>query len=83
MPLSRRDGLLTTRDAADLVGVKPGTIRQWRSRGYLAPQGLDERNYPLHTPEAVRAAEKLVRDSGLNSATGTDPRRTRGRTQTA
>jgi len=69
----RGDGLLTTPEAARLVGVKPVTIRRWRMLGYLAPQGLDERGYPLHTREAVRAAERLVRENGLK-ASGIDPR---------
>lgn len=77
VPDSRADGFLTTSDAAALVGVQPTTIRQWRARGYLAIQGLDERRYPLHSPEAVRAAEKRVRESGLNSAYHADPRRQR------
>jgi len=74
----RGDGLLTTPEAARLVGVKPVTVRQWRARGWLVPQGLDERGYPLHTREAVRAAEKRVRENGLQ-ASGIDPRQLRGR----
>jgi hypothetical protein len=57
----RGDGFLTTAEAAALVGARPVTVRRWRMLGYLAPQGLDERGYPLHTPEAVRAAERRVR----------------------
>jgi hypothetical protein len=74
----RGDGLLTTADAARLAGVQPVTIRRWRMLGYLAPQGLDERGYPLHTREAVRAAERLVRDNGIQ-ASGIDPRQLRKR----
>jgi hypothetical protein len=44
--------------------------------GYLAAQGYDERGYPLHSREAVRAAEKRVRDNGI-AASGIDPRRLR------
>jgi hypothetical protein len=76
---SRPDGYLTTREAARLAGVRPVTIRQWRKRGWLAPQGLDEHGWPLHTPEAVRAAEALVRANGI-AASRTDPRQLRGRT---
>lgn len=74
----RGDGLLTTAEAAKLVGVQPVTIRQWRNRGHLAAQGLDERNRPLHTREAVRAAERKVRENGLQ-ASGIDPRQLRQR----
>jgi DNA-binding transcriptional MerR regulator len=80
---TRGDGYLTTAESAELVGVKPGTIRQWRNRGYLVPQGLDERKRPLHTREAVRAAEKLVRQQGLEATKGrVDPRQMRGRGKT-
>ena len=73
---SRVDGFLTTREAAKLIGVEPVTIRQWRKRGWLAPQGLDERGYPLHSAEAVRAAEGNVHERGLDKS-GVDPRRLR------
>ena len=75
---ARGDGMLTTPEAARLVGVKPPTIRKWRERGWLAAQGLDERGHPLHTRQAVREAERLVRENGLRSS-GIDPRRLRGR----
>lgn len=73
MTPSRPDGFLTTPEAAALIGVKPATIRSWRNRGWLATQGLDERNRPLHTAEAVRAAEGRVRANGLGTS-GIDPR---------
>jgi len=78
MIATRGDGFITTEEAAALVGVKPGTIRQWRKRGRLLPQGLDERGRPLHTRDAVRAAEREVRANGID-ATGIDPRQMRGR----
>jgi DNA-binding transcriptional MerR regulator len=81
MQATRGDGFITTEEAARLVGVKPGTIRKWRSVGYLLPQGLDERKRPLHTREAVRAAEREVRERGL-AASGVDPRQLRGRGKT-
>ncbi len=82
MPPSRGDGYLTTAEAARFAGVSVNTIYSWRNRGHLAAQGLDERNRPLHTREAVRAAEKLVRENGL-AASGIDPRQLRGPALTA
>ena len=70
---SRPDGLRSTVEAAQLRHVDPALIRKWRKRGYLAPQGLDERGWPLHTPEALRAAEKLVCEHGVK-ASGINPR---------
>ena len=79
---TRGDGFLTTAESARLVGVQPVTIRQWRKRGVLLPQGLDERGYPLHSRQAVRDAERLVRERGLE-ASGIDPRQLRGRGKTS
>lgn len=70
---SRPDGLYGTVESARLLRVDPALIRKWRKRGYLAPQGLDERGWPLHSAEALRAAEQLVRDHGIR-LTGIDPR---------
>lgn len=75
---TRGDGMFTTPQLAKLLGVSPATIRSWRNRGWLAKQGLDERGHPLHTAEAGRAAEKLVREHGLGTS-GIDPRQLRGR----
>ena len=75
---ARHDGFITTAEAAKLAGVSVVTIRQWRNRGHLAAQGLDERGHPLHTREAVRAAERRVRENGIRE-TGIDPRQLRGR----
>jgi hypothetical protein len=69
-------GLLSTAESALLAGVKPPTIRQWRRLGHLAVQGLDERGYPMHSPEAVRDAERRVRENALAKG-HFDPRRTR------
>lgn len=71
-------GMLSTAEAARLAGVSPATIRQWRHLGVLEKQGLDERGYPLHTEEAVREAERRVRENGMVKG-GFDPRRIRGR----
>lgn len=78
--MPRADGMLTTADCAERVKVSTATIRSWRNRGWLAAQGLDERGRPLHTPEALRAAERRVRDNGI-AASGVDPRRLRNRSR--
>jgi DNA-binding transcriptional MerR regulator len=72
----RGDGLLPTPQAAQMVGVSPATIRSWRHRGWLEPQGLDEHGRPLYTRQAVREAERTVRQNGLR-ASGIDPRQLR------
>jgi DNA-binding transcriptional MerR regulator len=76
---TRGDGYLTTALAAQMVGVTPATIRKWKQRGWLSPQGLDERNRPLYARQAVRAAERQVRENGLRTS-GIDPRALRRRT---
>ena len=76
MRTTRWHGLLPTPEAAQLVGVKPATIRKWKQREYLAPRGLDERNRPLYHPDDVIEAERLVRANALKT-NGTDPRTTR------
>lgn len=75
---TRGDGFLSTREAAQLIAVSAATIRSWRHRGLLAVQGYDENGYPLHTREAVRAAERRVRENGI-TASGIDPRQLRRR----
>ena len=74
----RGDGMLNTEAAARLAGVSPATIRQWRRRGHLQVQGLDEYDRPLHTDTAVREAEAIVRANGLRTSK-VDPRKQRGR----
>jgi len=69
--------MYSTAEAAVLLGVAAVTIRQWRHKGWLEPQGLDERNRPLHTREALREAEALVTRHGIE-ASGVNPRTLRG-----
>jgi hypothetical protein len=66
----RPDGLITTDQAAILCGVKPGTIRQWASRGYLTAAG-ERRILPvtrrdgralLLDPVEVAKAERATRE---------------------
>ncbi|GAA1164296.1 DNA-binding transcriptional MerR regulator [Kitasatospora gansuensis] len=54
--------LLTTRQAAALCGVAPGTIRSWASRGLLDRAGLDGRGHPLYRQLDVARAEAATRD---------------------
>lgn len=75
---TRGDGLLPTAEAGRMVGVTPATIRKWRQRGHITPDGLDERNRPLYRRETVRAAERKVRENGLR-VSGVDPRSLRSR----
>lgn len=72
-------GLYTTAEAAVLLGVAEVTVRQWRYKRWLQPQGLDERGRPLHSAAALRAAEQTAREGGSRSASRADPRRIRGR----
>lgn len=47
--------ILTTNAAAELVGVRPATIRKWKQRGYLQPINNTE---PLmfHVDDVTEAA---------------------------
>lgn len=45
---------MTAADVAALAGVRPGTIRQWRHRGYITPVGGSDR-FPLYDTGAVLA----------------------------
>jgi DNA-binding transcriptional MerR regulator len=56
------DELLTGPQAAELCGVDPSTIRQWKRRGMLQPAGLDERNRPLYRQLDVARAERATRN---------------------
>jgi hypothetical protein len=53
--------LLTGPEAADLCGVEPCTIRKWRQRGLIEPDGIDERGRPLYLQLTVARAEKATR----------------------
>ena len=80
MSSTRGDKLLTTAQAAERVGVKPGTIRSWASRGYLTAWGANEHGHRLYREERVVEVEKQVRERGLERM-GIDPRRLRGHTR--
>jgi hypothetical protein len=74
-------GMLNTAESADFLKVRATTIRQWRFKGWLEKQGLDERNRPLHTVQALREAEALVTRHGIE-ASGVNPRTLRGKAAT-
>jgi transposase-like protein len=75
------DVLLTTAEAARLVGVDASTISKWRKRRNIHPDGLDERHRPLYRSETVIAAELQVRRRGLETSGGRlDPRQVRNHT---
>jgi hypothetical protein len=70
---TRGDGLLYTGQLAAMLGRKPGTVYSWKSRGLIAPDGLDEAGRPLYRRETGREAERRARENGLRTS-GIDPR---------
>jgi DNA-binding transcriptional MerR regulator len=52
---------ITTTEAAELAGVKPAVIRQWKHRGQLAPIGETPAGRPLYRPIDVLRAEAATR----------------------
>ena len=73
---TRGDNLLTAAQAAQLVGVTPKTIRNWRDRGLLEVAKRNDHGWELFHKDDVRWAEAWARDLG-KQAIGTDPRRLR------
>lgn len=51
--------------SAGAAAVKPATIRQWRTRGHLAPCGLDNHGHPLYARSDLARAERATRDRAL------------------
>jgi hypothetical protein len=49
--------LHTTEQAAQALGVKPGTIRQWKARGQAAPAGMMRAAVPGGLQPLWRLAE--------------------------
>jgi len=60
-PWSRCPEQVTAEEAALLCGVKPATIRQWASRGYLTPVGQRGRSLLYDSRQLARARDE-VRD---------------------
>ncbi|NUS14555.1 MAG: MerR family transcriptional regulator [Streptomyces sp.] len=55
------DPLLTGPQCAALCGVEPATIRQWKRRGLIQPDGLDERGRPMYRQMTIARAEARTR----------------------
>jgi DNA-binding transcriptional MerR regulator len=62
------DQLVSTVEAANIVGVEPTTIRQWKTRQILAPSGLDKHKRPLYRLLDVMQAEQKTRRSMIERA---------------
>lgn len=69
------DDLLSTAAAAELAGVQPATIRQWRTRGYvdrhgrrsrLEPKTTDRRGWPLFLAADILEAAAATRQKRLH-----------------
>ncbi|MCG6499448.1 MerR family transcriptional regulator [Kitasatospora sp. A2-31] len=56
------DPLLTGPESARLAGVNPATIRQWKRRGLIQPDGLDEHGRPMYRQMTIARAERATRD---------------------
>jgi excisionase family DNA binding protein len=50
--------LISTNQAADLAGVRPGTIRQWVRRGHLRPVNPGHRVALFHRDEVERCDQE-------------------------
>ncbi|MFI6117465.1 MerR family transcriptional regulator [Kitasatospora sp. NPDC051164] len=55
------DPLLTGPESARLAGVDPATIRQWKRRGLIQPDGLDDHDRPLYRQMTIARAEAKTR----------------------
>ncbi|MFD5081874.1 MerR family transcriptional regulator [Kitasatospora sp. NPDC058406] len=56
------DHLLTGPEVAALCGVDPATVRKWKERGIITPDGLDDRGRPLYRQLTAARAERATRD---------------------
>lgn len=66
----RSEPILTTRDAAALLRVTPGTIRQWVRRGYITPSGSTGPSHTFATRALIEAYDQILsrrRSSGDRS----------------
>ncbi|MEV6124887.1 MerR family transcriptional regulator [Streptomyces sp. NPDC052077] len=51
--------------SAGAAEVKPGTVRQWASRGHLPRAGLDPHGHPLYALADLARAERALRPRAL------------------
>lgn len=61
MRITRADGLIDGKQAAELCGVKETTIWGWVNRGHLTKAGIAEDGRSLYDPVAVARAELATR----------------------
>lgn len=64
------DGMLSTAEVARLCRVTSAAVRQWRSRGIITPDGLDERGWPLYAQLTAARAEAHTRRKAGRVITG-------------
>lgn len=57
--------LMTAREVAELVGVRPVTIRAWRHRGYITPRAMGEHGgrFWYDVEEVVACARDRLRSA--------------------
>jgi DNA-binding transcriptional MerR regulator len=60
-------GLIDTAAAAQRLGIKPGTIRQWASRGKIQAQAIDSQGRKLYDWNLLTDLERDGRRSPHNS----------------
>ncbi|GAA1977311.1 MerR family transcriptional regulator [Kitasatospora viridis] len=60
--------LLSGPESAALCGVSPVTVRNWKRRGLITPDGLDERGRPLYSQLTIARAEARTRQRASRAA---------------
>lgn len=72
------DELLTTDQAAELAGVDPETVRQWRKRGYISRngvreylqvEGLSEQRRPMFRASDIKTIAETTRQRRMTRTT--------------
>lgn len=57
------DARLTTKQAADLIAVKPAVIRQWANRHIIHPACRTKRGWPLYRVGDILDADRKTREA--------------------